>query len=119
MNNKTLGIIIIVFGGLVLYSNQEYAWVVSAVSIGIGSGVFFWKDKKNNVDTQSMSKRIFIIFGHNNHKSGSSFNAAVRDTFIEEAKKNNHKIDLLNIYEESQLKFWNGEKPNEQILNYR
>ena len=66
-----------------------------------------------------MSKRIFIIFGHNNHKSGSSFNAAVRDTFIEEAIKNNHKIDLLNIYEENQLKFWNGEKPNEQILNYR
>ena len=66
-----------------------------------------------------MSKRIFIIFGHNNHKSGSSFNAAVRDTFIEEAKKNNHKIDLLNIYEESQLKFWDGEKPNEQVLNYR
>ena len=66
-----------------------------------------------------MSKRIFIIFGHNNYKSGSSFNAAVRDTFIEEAKKNNHKIDLLNIYEENQLKFWNGEKPNEQILNYR
>lgn len=66
-----------------------------------------------------MSKRVFIIFGHNNHKTGSSFNAAVRDTFIEEAKKNNHKIDLLNIYEENQLKFWNGEKPNEQILNYR
>jgi len=66
-----------------------------------------------------MSKRIFIILGHNNHKSGSSFNAAVRDTFIEEAKKNNHKIDLLNIYEENQLKFWNGEKPNDQILNYR
>ena len=66
-----------------------------------------------------MSKKIFIIFGHNNHKSGSSFNAAVRDTFIEEAIKNNHKIDLLNIYEENQLKFWNGEKPNDQILNYR
>ena len=66
-----------------------------------------------------MSKKIFIIFGHNNHMSGSSFNAAVRDTFIEEAKKNNHKIDLLNIYEESQLKFWDGKKPNEQVLNYR
>ena len=66
-----------------------------------------------------MSKKIFIIFGHNNYKAGTSFNAAVRDTFIEEAKKNNHKIDLLNIYEDSQLKFWDGEKPNEQILNYR
>jgi hypothetical protein len=51
MNNKTLGIIIIVFGGLVLYSEQQYAWVVSAISIGIGTGIFLWKEKKNNIDT--------------------------------------------------------------------
>ena len=51
MNNKTLGIIIIVFGGLVLYSEQEYSMLVSAISIGIGSGIFFWKDKKNDIDT--------------------------------------------------------------------
>jgi hypothetical protein len=51
MNNKTLGIIIIVFGGFALYSKHEYAWIVSAAAIGIGSGVFFWKDKKNNIDT--------------------------------------------------------------------
>ena len=51
MNNKTLGIIIIVFGGLILYSEHEAAWIVSAVSIGVGSGIFFWKDKKNDVDT--------------------------------------------------------------------
>ena len=66
-----------------------------------------------------MSKQILIIFGHNNYKSGSSFNAAVRDVFIEEAKKNNHIIDLLNIYEDNQLKFWDGSKPTEQILDYR
>jgi len=30
-------------------------------------------------------KRIFIAFGHHNTKD--SFNAAIRDTFIEEAKK--------------------------------
>ena len=66
-----------------------------------------------------MSKQILIIFGHNNYKSGSSFNAAVRDVFIEEAKQNNHKIDLLNIYEDNQLKFWDGGKPNDQILDYR
>ena len=66
-----------------------------------------------------MSKRVFIVFGHNNYKSGSSFNAAVRDAFIEEAEKNNHKVDLLNIYEDNQLNFWNGGKPNEQILSYR
>ena len=51
MNNKTLGIIIIVFGGLILYSEHEAAWIVSAVSIGVGSGIFFWKNKKNDVDT--------------------------------------------------------------------
>tara|TARA_Y100000994_G_scaffold174303_1_gene143772 strand:- start:607 stop:762 length:156 start_codon:yes stop_codon:yes gene_type:complete len=50
MNNKTLGIIIIVFGGLVLYSKQEYAWIISAISIGIGSGIFFWKDKESNIE---------------------------------------------------------------------
>ena len=66
-----------------------------------------------------MSKKIFIIFGHNNYKSGSSFNASVRDVFIEEAEKNGHKIDLLNIYEDVRLKFWDGGKPNEQILGYR
>ena len=47
-----------------------------------------------------MSKRVFIVFGHNNYKSGSSFNAAARDVFIEEAKKLGHEIDLINIYEE-------------------
>ena len=66
-----------------------------------------------------MSKRIFIAFGHNNYKSGSSFNAAIRDTFMEEAKKNGHSVDLINIYEEKQLGFWSGGKPNEQILDYR
>ena len=51
MNNKTLGIVIIVFGGLVLYSEQGAAWIISAILIGIGSGIFFWKDNKNDVDT--------------------------------------------------------------------
>lgn len=51
MNNKTLGVIIIVLGGLVLYSEAEAAWIVSSISIGIGSGIFFWKDNKNDVDT--------------------------------------------------------------------
>ena len=50
MNNKTLGIIAIIFGGLVLYSQQEYAWVVSDISIGVGSGIFFWKEKKKDIE---------------------------------------------------------------------
>ena len=31
-------------------------------------------------------KKIFIAYGH--HNTNNSFNAAIRDTFIEEAKKN-------------------------------
>ena len=46
MNNKTLGIIIIVFGGLVLYSEHELNWILSAISIGIGSGIFSGKKNK-------------------------------------------------------------------------
>ena len=47
MANKTIGIVIVVFGGLVLYSQAEYSWIVSSLSIGIGSGIyFFWRDKK-------------------------------------------------------------------------
>ena len=53
-----------------------------------------------------MSKRVFVVIGHNNYTSGSSINAAVRDTFIEEAKKNNHKVDLLYIDEDNQLNYW-------------
>ena len=46
-----LGLIIIIFGGIVLFSKLEAAILVSAISIGIGSGIFFfWKEGKNDVD---------------------------------------------------------------------
>ena len=66
-----------------------------------------------------MSKKIFIIFGHNRYKSGSSFNAAIRDTFIDEAKRLGHNIDLINLYDEKPLPFFDGSEPSEQILDYR
>ena len=66
-----------------------------------------------------MSKKILIIFGHHNYKPGTSFNEAIKQTFIDEAVKCGHSIDLINIYEEKQLKFWDGSEPNEQILDYR
>ena len=64
-----------------------------------------------------MSKRIFIVYGHHNVKS--SFNASVRDTFIDEAKKNGHEIDLINLHEEKKLDFFDGSDPNDQVLDYR
>ena len=42
--------------------------------------------------------RICIIYGHHNTKS--SFNAAIRDTFIEEATLCGHEIDLINLFDE-------------------
>jgi putative NADPH-quinone reductase len=64
-----------------------------------------------------MSKRIFIVYGHHNTKK--SFNQSIRDTFIDEAKKIGHEIDLINLYEEKQLPFFDGTPPNEQVLDYR
>jgi len=65
-------------------------------------------------------KKICIIFGH--HNSKSSFNAAIRDTFINESKKNGHQIDLINLFEEKeQLPFYNSEfnPPPKIVLEYR
>ena len=64
-----------------------------------------------------MSKKIFIVFGHHNTKT--SFNASIRDTFIDEAEKCGHEIDLINLHEEKQLSFFDGSLPNEQVLDYR
>ena len=52
--------------------------------------------------------KICIVFGHYNTKD--SFNASVRDTFIEEAKKIGHEIDLINLFdEEEQLPFYRSD----------
>ena len=51
MSNKVLGIIIIIFGSLILFSKLEAAIWASAISIGVGTGIFFfWKDEKNDVE---------------------------------------------------------------------
>ena len=50
MDNKLLGVIIIGFGLLVLFSEQEYSWVISAIAVGIGSGIFLRPDNKNDID---------------------------------------------------------------------
>ncbi len=50
MDNKLLGIIIIGFGILALFSEQEYSWVISAIAVGIGSGFIIRKPDKNDVD---------------------------------------------------------------------
>ena len=43
-------------------------------------------------------KRFFIVYGHYDE---NSFNAAIRDTFIESAQESGHQIDLLDLYKEN------------------
>ena len=50
MDNKLLGVIIIGFDLLVLFSEQEYSWIVSAIAVGIGSGFIIRKTEKNDID---------------------------------------------------------------------
>tara|TARA_B100000767_G_scaffold243971_1_gene241931 strand:- start:638 stop:772 length:135 start_codon:yes stop_codon:yes gene_type:complete len=44
MDKKTIGILIAISGALILFSTDEYAWILSAVLLGFGSGIFFWRD---------------------------------------------------------------------------
>ena len=48
MDNKLIGVIIIGFGLLVLLSEQEYSWVISAIAVGIGSGFMIRKSEKED-----------------------------------------------------------------------
>ena len=48
MDNKLLGVIIIGFGLLALFSEQEYSWIISALAVGIGTGLVILKPKKDN-----------------------------------------------------------------------
>jgi hypothetical protein len=44
MSKKTIGIMIAIFGSLVLFSSEENARLISAILLGVGSGIFFWKE---------------------------------------------------------------------------
>ena len=46
MKNSTLGMLIVIAGVLTIFVKHEYAWIVSAILIGGGTGLFFWKDKE-------------------------------------------------------------------------
>ena len=62
-----------------------------------------------------MSK-AFLVYGHYNDKS---FNAAIKDTFIETATKNGHSVDCVDLYKEKFNPVFAGEKPDETVLDHR
>lgn len=64
--------------------------------------------------------KIFIAFGH--HDTKNSFNAALRDAFIDEAKQCGHSIDLVNLFDEQeQLPFYRSDinPPPKLVIDYR
>ena len=42
-------------------------------------------------------KKIFLIYGH---YDDTSFNAAIRDTFIKTAEKEGNTVDAVDLYKE-------------------
>jgi NAD(P)H dehydrogenase (quinone) len=62
-----------------------------------------------------MSK-FFIVYGHYND---SSFNAAIRDTFIEGARNAGHQVDLLDLYKDNFNPVFAGEEPDSEVLDHR
>ena len=44
MSNKLLGIMTAILGVLIFFSQNESTWIISAVLLGVGSGIFFWKE---------------------------------------------------------------------------
>ena len=61
-------------------------------------------------------KRIFIVYGHYNEKS---FNAAIKDTFVETVKKNGHKFYVADLYKEKFDPVYSGKEPDSQTLDHR
>ena len=51
MNNQAIiGLALIGFGFLLLFSDEPYSWVFSAMAVGIGSGFIIKKIKKDDID---------------------------------------------------------------------
>ena len=61
-------------------------------------------------------KKVFLIYGHYND---SSFNAAIRDTFIQTAKENGHEVDCGALYKEKFDPVFFGQKPDAEVLDHR
>ena len=61
-------------------------------------------------------KKIILIYGHYNDKS---FNAAIRDTFVNTVKEKGHSVDVIDLYKEKFNPVFAGEEPDNTVLNHR
>ena len=61
-------------------------------------------------------KKVFIVYAHYDDKS---FNASIKNTFIQTAKENGHEVDCVDLYKEKFNPVFAGEKPDEMVLDHR
>ena len=61
-------------------------------------------------------KKIFIIYGHYDDKS---FNASIKNTFIDTAKENGHEVDCVDLYKEKFDPVFSGGEPGADVLDHR
>ncbi|MDC0370034.1 hypothetical protein OAM71_01090 [Pelagibacteraceae bacterium] len=45
IKNSTIAILIVLAGVGIIFIDHDYSWIISAVFIGVGTGLFYWKDK--------------------------------------------------------------------------
>tara|TARA_Y100001970_G_scaffold148975_1_gene182882 strand:- start:262 stop:417 length:156 start_codon:yes stop_codon:yes gene_type:complete len=50
MKKNIIALLLVLFGVLIIFYNHERAWVVSAICIGFGTGIYFWKDKEDDIE---------------------------------------------------------------------
>jgi NAD(P)H dehydrogenase (quinone) len=62
------------------------------------------------------SNKFFIVYGH---YDDNSFNAAIKDSFIEGAAVAGHKVDLVDLYKEKFDPVYAGEDPSTTVLDHR
>ena len=61
-------------------------------------------------------KKFFVVYGHYDDKS---FNAAIKDKFIETVKENKNQVDVVDLYKEKFDPVFAGEKPSEDVLDHQ
>ena len=61
-------------------------------------------------------KNIFLVYGHYND---NSFNSAIREVFLEEAKEKGFSVDCVDLYKEKFDPVFAGEKPDDTVLDHQ
>ena len=59
---------------------------------------------------------IFVVYAHYNDKS---FNAAIKNTFINKAKDGGHSVDLVDLYKDKFDPVFFGQEPDAEVIDHR